>query len=166
MKNLTLIPLLILLSGNVRAECRSHEAWPDLSAWVCDIGASLAERDANSDLTRDITLITDREAIRAIRQSVAGLDDEVCRRFPVADYEQPLIRVQTHQGLQARDFAERRSFAAAEIWNTGAQGPMVACEAQILQAGDTTRIYIQYYYLKFGPVREGKHLIFRVVSGW
>lgn len=165
MKNLTLIPLLALQCGAALAECRLYDEWPDLSAWTCEVGATLDERDENTDFTRDITLITSQEEIRSIRQSVARLDDEVCRKYPVADYQQPLIRIQTHQGLQERDFGERRSFAAAEIWNTGTQGPLLACEAQILN-DDPARRYIQYYYLKFGPVREGKHLIVRVESSW
>lgn len=166
MKTLMVICLVALMSDAKAAECRILEHWPDLSRLVCEIETELAHRDADSNLKRRVDLITDGKEIKNIRNAVDELDDDVCRKYREGDFAIPLSRILKHQGLPDAFAKERQQYAAAEIWNESDQGPLTACETQLLKDGGWGPEYQQYYYLKYGSVRERKHLVIRITSIW
>lgn len=169
-----LIPFIIVscipfLSANPAQACQSDtsgEIFGALQKWVCELDTVLIRKDQFKDYVRQLHLVTNKEAIKVTRVLIAANDDEVCRIYPAADAVLILKRILGHQGVADTFAGVLSQSAAVEIAAAGSGRSVTNCESQTLFIDGVEKSYTNYYYIKFGSARQGKHLIIKVVTSW
>lgn len=140
--------------------------WPNMNKWVCNIDSELQRRDEGKTYVRVSELISEAETIVNTRDMLQRNDDDTCRSYLPQNLHQGLKRILNHQGISENFALDLTTKAASEIADAGMGGGVMVCETQILTEDELSAQYSSYYYLKFGTVRAGKHLIVRLRTNW
>lgn len=162
-----LLASFLSLSGlSLGQACAPDQVWPDLSGWVCAIDNEMFSRDQNSPFERKISLISDPEQIKSLVSELQILDEYECRKFATESLDGALLRILRHQEIRSNRVSNQTNLATGEI-RTKMTAPFLAsCEVQRLIEGQSRQEYHQFYYLKFGTVRQNKHLYIKVTTSW